>query len=138
VILRQQGAEVDVLRVADVYDLASNGIVVSEALIAQEPDLVRGFVQASLRGLKDTLENPDEAYELSLTFIPEAQLGDPELQRQVLQESLPYWYSDKTTAEGLGFTDVDTWTKTEQFMRDAQLLSAPVDVAAAFTNEFIK
>jgi NitT/TauT family transport system substrate-binding protein len=138
VILRQQGQQVDVLRVADIYDLASNGIVVSEALIKQDPALVRAFVLASLRGLKDTLDNPDEAYRLSLTYIPEAKLGDPTLQRQVLQESLPFWQSDKTTSAGLGFTDAAVWVKTEQFMRDAKLLSQPVDVNAAFTNEFLK
>jgi NitT/TauT family transport system substrate-binding protein len=138
VILRQQNQPVDVLRVADIYDLASNGIVVSEALIKQDPDMVRAFVQASLRGLKDTLDNPDEAYTLSLTFIPEAKLGDPKLQRQVLQESLPFWQSDKTASAGLGFTDAAVWTKTELFMRDAKLLAGPVDVSAAFTNEFIK
>ena len=41
-------------------------------------------------------------------------------------------------ASKLGFTDAAIWTKTEQFMRDAQLLAGPVDVNEAFTNEFIK
>jgi NitT/TauT family transport system substrate-binding protein len=138
VLLRQQGVEVDVLRVADVYNLAANGIVVSERLIAEAPDVVRGFVTASLKGLRATLDNPDEAFEVSLGFIPEANLGNVELQRQVLLESLPYWYSEKTNAEGLGYTDADLWKATEQFMRDAGLLASPVDVTAAFTNEFIR
>ncbi|NTV64305.1 MAG: ABC transporter substrate-binding protein, partial [Oscillochloris sp.] len=137
-VLRQQGQSVDVLRVADVYDLASNGIVVSEALIEQDPALVKAFIQASLRGMADTIANPEEAYNLSLSFIPEAKLGDPTLQRQVLQESLPFWSSAKTATEGLGFTDSAVWVKTEQFMRDAGLLAGPVDVTAAFTNDFIK
>lgn len=138
VVLRQQGEEVDVLRVADVYNLAANGIVVSERLLADDPDLVRAFVQASLRGLRDTLDNPDEAFELSLKSIPEAQLGDLTLQRQVLQESLPYWRSEQTEAEGLGFTDAAVWRATEQFMRESGLLAGPVDVDAAFTNAFIR
>lgn len=138
VILRQQGVAVDVLRVADVYNLAANGIIASERLIADEPELVRSFVTASLKGLQATLDNPDEAFELSLGFIPEANLGDVELQRQVLQESLPYWASERTAAEGLGYTDGALWGATEQFMRDAGLLAGPVEVEAAFTNEFIK
>lgn len=138
VILRQQGEEVDVLRVADVYNLAANGIVVSERLIADDPELVRAFVGAAVRGLRDTLDNPDEAFDLSLKSIPEAQLGDLALQRQVLQESLPYWYSELTAAEGLGFTDAEVWVKTEQFMRDAALLAGPVEVGAAFTNDFVR
>ncbi len=138
VLLRQQGVEVDVLRVADVYNLAANGIVVSERLIAEAPEVVRGFVTASLKGLRATLDNPDEAFEVSLGFIPEANLGDVDLQRQVLLESLPYWYSEKTSTEGLGYTDADLWKATEQFMRDAGLLAGPVEVADAFTNEFIR
>ncbi len=138
VLLRQQGVEVDVLRVADVYNLAANGIVVSERLIAEAPEVVRGFVTASLKGLRATLDNPDEAFEVSLGFIPEANLGDVDLQRQVLLESLPYWYSEKTSTEGLGYTDAGLWKATEQFMRDAGLLAGPVEVADAFTNEFIR
>lgn len=138
VLLRQQGQEVNVLRVADVYDLASNGIAVSEKLLAEEPELVRSFVQASLRGLQETLANPDEAFNISIQQVPEAQLGDPNLQRQVLQESLPYWYSEKTTTEGLGYTDVEIWRKTEEFMRASNILAGPVAVEEGFTNEFIK
>jgi NitT/TauT family transport system substrate-binding protein len=138
VILREQGIAVDVLRVADLYNLAANGIVVSEQLLAEEPELVRGFVTATIRGLQDTLDNPDEAFELSLRQIPEATLGNPELQRQVLQESLPFWRSERTTSEGLGYTDVEVWRATEQFMRDTGLLAGAVEVEGAFTNEFIR
>lgn len=137
-ILAAQGEQVDVLRIADIYNLAANGIVVSEALLAEDPELVRRFVVASLRGLQATLENPDEAFELSLAEIPEATLGDSELQRQVLEASLPYWTSERTEAEGLGFTDGEVWVATEQFMRDAGLLAGQVNVEEAFTNAFLK
>jgi NitT/TauT family transport system substrate-binding protein len=138
VLLRQQGQEANVLRVADVFPLAANGIAVSEQLIAQEPDLVRGFVQASLRGLQDTLDDPEAAFTISVEQVPEAQLGDPDLQRLVLQESLPYWYSDQTTTEGLGYTDLETWQQTAELMLAAELLTGPVNVEDGFTNEFIK
>ena len=138
VILRQQGEQIDVLRVADVYDLAANGMIASEQLLTTDPALVRGFVTAVIQGLRDTLANPDEAYTISLGFIPEAKLGDSSLQRQVLQASLPYWQSERTKTEGLGYTDVKVWTQTEQFMRAANLLPGAVEVSQAFTNEFLK
>ncbi len=138
VLLRQQGVDVEVLRVADIYNLAANGIIASEELIASDPDLVQRFITASVRGLRATLDDPDAAFDLSLEFIPEANLGDVELQRQVLLESLPYWYSELTTANGLGFTDADLWVASEEFMLEAGLLTGPVDVNAAFTNEFVE
>lgn len=135
--LREQGVEVNVLLAADVFNLAANGIAVSEALIAQEPELVRKFVRASLRGLADTLSNPAEAFDLSLQFIPEAQLGNLDLQRKVLEESLPFWQNELTAQHGLGYTDGQLWARTEQFMREAGLLAGPVEVEKAYTNEFV-
>lgn len=137
VLLQQQGQQVNVLRVADLLPLASNGTVVSDQLITQEPELVRGFMLATLRGVQDTLDNPDEAFEISLKQIPEAQLGDPQLQRQVLQATLPYFASDLTKANGLGYTDLAQWQQTAQFLLDSGLLPAPVNVEDAFTNDFI-
>ncbi|MGB9737354.1 MAG: ABC transporter substrate-binding protein [Chloroflexus sp.] len=135
--LREQGVEVNVLLAADVFNLAANGIAVSEVLIAQEPELVRKFVRASLRGLADTLANPAEAFDLSLQFIPEAQLGNLDLQRKVLEESLPFWQNELTAQHGLGYTDGQLWVRTEQFMREAGLLAGSVEVEKAYTNEFV-
>ena len=60
--LKAQGFDVTELRVADYVQLASNGILASEKVIAEDPELVRAFVGAFLKGLKYTIENPDEAY----------------------------------------------------------------------------
>jgi NitT/TauT family transport system substrate-binding protein len=138
VLLRSQGEAVRVLRVADFFPLAANGIVASEDLISNEPEVVRGFVQASLKGLRDTLDNTQEAFDISLKEIPEANLNNTELQLEVLKASLPYWYSDLTTANGLGYTDLESWQKTQQFMLDTKLLPGEVKVEDGFTNEFIK
>ncbi len=138
VLLRQQGEELNIIRVADEFPLASNGIIASEQMIAEDAETVQAFVTATMRGLADTLANSDEAFELSLAQIPEAELGDPELQRTVLEESLPYWQSELTETNGLGYIDGASWQQTEQFMQDTGLLSGPVEVAAAFTNAFVE
>jgi NitT/TauT family transport system substrate-binding protein len=65
-------------------------------------------------------------------------LNNTELQLEVLKASLPYWYSDLTTANGLGYTDLESWQKTQQFMLDTKLLPGEVKVEDGFTNEFIK
>lgn len=130
--LRQEGAEVSVLRVADYFPLASDGIITNEAMIESDPELVRAFIRASLRGLQDTLDNPDEAFELSQSYIEEAALIDAEFERAVLEESLSYWQSDP-----LGYTDPSTWEQSHTFLLDADLLTEPIEVAAAYTNEFL-
>ncbi len=137
-LLEAQGESVDVIRVADFFPLASDGIVTNQELVENDPDLVQAFVSATMRGLRETIDDADSAFDLSLEYIPEAQLGDIEFQRTVLQASLPYWYNEQTTQHGLGYTDADLWKTTHTFMLDTELLNAPVEVADGFTNMFIK
>ena len=68
--LRARGIAVTEIRVADYAQLAANGLLASEKVIGENPELVRAFVGAFLKGLKDTLANPDEAFTLSEKYIP--------------------------------------------------------------------
>jgi NitT/TauT family transport system substrate-binding protein len=139
--LDQQGIKVNVIKVADYYPLASDGVITSEQLINGQPDMVRGFVRATLKGMQDAIANPDEAFKTSLEYIPELQKADAatqQLQRNVLDATIPYWQSDATAKQGLGYTDAQSWQATHTFMRDSGLLKTDVDVTKAFTNEFLK
>ena len=42
-------------------NMYSSGIIASDETIAKEPDLVRAFIRALQRGMKDAFDNPDEA-----------------------------------------------------------------------------
>lgn len=139
--LAQQNIPVNVIRVADSFPLASDGIITSEKLIAEQPDVVRGFVRATMRGMADVIASPDEAFQISLEYVQELKSADEatqQLQRTVLGETLPYWQSELTAQQGLGFTDEASWTATHTFLRDSGLLKQDVDVAKAFTNQFLK
>jgi putative riboflavin transport system substrate-binding protein len=139
--LDQQGIKVNVIKVSDFYPLASDGIIAAESLIKDQADVVRGFVRATLKGMADVVANPDDAFNTSLEYIPELKKADAatqQLQRKVLQETLPYWQSDLTAKQGLGYTDMASWQATHTFMRDSGLLKSDVDLSKAFTNEFIK
>jgi NitT/TauT family transport system substrate-binding protein len=139
--LDQQGIKVNVIKVSDFYPLASDGLIAGEALIQGQPETVRGFVRATLKGMQDAIENPDEAFQISMDYIKELKSADAktqQLQRKVLQETLPYWQSDMTAKQGLGYTDSKSWEATHKFLRDSGLLKSDVDISKAFTNEFIK
>jgi len=50
--------------------LYSNGIVATEDYLAKNPDMVRRFVRASLRGWQFALRNPQKAAEDQTKFVP--------------------------------------------------------------------
>src|SRR5215208_6029155 len=63
--LRARGIAVTEIRVADYVQLASNGILANEKVISENPKLVHSFIGAFLKGLADTIANPDDAFQLS-------------------------------------------------------------------------
>lgn len=130
--LRARGIPVTEIRVADYVQLASNGILANEKVIAENPELVRAFVGAFLKGLADTIANPEEALELSKAHIPNFADLDPEVQIQVLGTSIEQW-----KAERLGYSDPQAWQNMQEVLLEAGLISEAMDLNKAFTNEFV-
>ncbi|MEN9563536.1 MAG: hypothetical protein RIR73_1780 [Chloroflexota bacterium] len=132
IVLASQGFELNELRVADYAQLTANGIVTSEMTIANEPDLVRGMARALARGIQDTITNPEEAYTTSLNFVENLKDQDKEVQMQVLNTSIEFWQ-----AERIGFSEPQAWENMNDLLVKMALISEPVDLSKAFTNEFI-
>ena len=130
--LRARGIAVTEIRVADYVQLASNGILASEKVISENPELVRGFVSAFLKGLADTIANPDEAFELSEAHIPNFAELDADVQKQVLETSIEQWQ-----AEHLGHSDPQAWENMQNILLEMGLITEDMDLSKAFTNEFV-
>jgi NitT/TauT family transport system substrate-binding protein len=127
--LQAQGEEVSVIRVADYVDMVANGIVTNEGTIAEEPELVEGFVRATIRGLADTLADPDAAFTISKAYVE----GLDDSRMNVLLASLDLWQ-----AETLGLTESQSWENTQQVLQQLDFLDAPLeDLELAYTNRFL-
>jgi NitT/TauT family transport system substrate-binding protein len=132
--LRAAGLDVNVIPVSDYVSLVANGIVTNEKTIQENPQLIRGFVRALLRGVKDTLDDPGAAFEISKKYV-EGLGRDPqqdEIQRKVLDETLQLWQ-----APVLGHTDPAAWDQTQQVLIDMGLLKAKIPDEQLFTNQFV-
>jgi len=130
--LRAQGIAVTELRVADYAQLAANGLLASEKVIAENPELARAFVDAFLKGLQYTIDRPDEAFEISKAYIPNFSELDADVQKQVLEVSIEQW-----KAERLGYSDPQAWENMQNVLLDMGLIAEPLDLSKAFTNEFV-
>lgn len=127
--LRQRGEAIDVIPVADYVDLVANGFLTNEETIANNPELVQSFIDAFMRGLRDTLADPDAAYEISKKYVE----GLDDSRKGVLEASLPLWGT-----EPLGRTDSAAWVETQNLLIDMGLLNGPVpDLDEMYTNEFV-
>jgi NitT/TauT family transport system substrate-binding protein len=130
--LKALGIDVTELRVSDSVQLASNGILTSEKVIAENPQLVSAFVEAFLKGLKYTIENPDEAYAMSATYIPNFADLDETVQKEILATSIEMW-----KAEHLGYSDPKAWENMQNVLLEMGLITEKMDLNKAFTNTFV-
>jgi NitT/TauT family transport system substrate-binding protein len=130
--LRARGIPVTEIRVADYVQLASNGLLASEKVIAENPDLVRAFVIAFLKGLADTIANPEAAFQTSESYIPNFADLDADVQKQVLETSIEQWKTQR-----LGYSDPQAWQNMQEILLEADLIPEKMDLSKAFTNEFI-
>jgi NitT/TauT family transport system substrate-binding protein len=127
--LEQEGYDINVIPVADYIDLVANGIITNETMIADNPEQVTAFVGALLKGIADTLADPDEAYAISKEYVE----GLDDSRTAVLEASLPLWETEQP-----GYTSPDSWESTQAILLEMGFLSEPLaDLEAAYSNDFL-
>jgi NitT/TauT family transport system substrate-binding protein len=130
--LRNQGYEVDLIRVADYVQLASNGLITNEATVTDNPDLVRRMVQPLVKGVAYTLANPEEAYEICRKFVEGLDSADQVIQMEVLESSLEFW-----KAKRIGYSQPEAWENMQKLLLEMGMLTEPLDLSKAYTNDFL-
>lgn len=132
VILNSKGYPLNELRVSDYVQLASNGIITNEKTIIEHPDLVRSFVAAALKGVQDTIDDPNAAYEISKKYVENLDQADPDTQSQILGTSIELW-----RAPVLGYSDPAAWENMQKVLLDMKLYPTAIDLTKAYSNEFL-
>lgn len=130
--LRLANKEINEIMVSDFVNLVSNGIITNEQTIEKDPDLVRGLVRAFLRGLRDTLDDPDEALDITLRYVPEAGGDNLTTTRAILDASIGLWRGDN-----LGVSEREDWEASQDFMKEVGLIDQQTSIDRLFTNTFV-
>lgn len=130
--LRLMGYQIDEIKVRDYSHLVSNGLITNEKTLSENPDLVRRMNQALLKGIADSIANPDGAYSICLEYVEGLDQADQAIQKQVLLTSIEFWKADR-----LGFSDPAAWVNTQQVLLEMGLLTTPQDLDKAYSNDYL-
>lgn len=130
--LEKLGIPVDVFRVADYVHLTSNGLITSERVLREEPETVRKMIAAFLAGLEATIADPEGAYGIALGYVDGLAEADQAVQREILDTSIEFW-----VAEDPGFSRPEAWENMQEVLLEMGLLADPLDLAQAYSNEFL-
>ena len=89
--LEAQGETITLLKASDALDLVANGLVTNEKTLNENPELVKAMIAATVKGIQYTIDNPDEAFEISKKYVENLASADQAVQKQVLLRSIEQW-----------------------------------------------
>ena len=129
-----KGVDLNFIKLQDIdpdLDFYTPVIMTSDAMINDNPELVKRFLRAVSKGYEDAANNPDDAV---LDLLANA----PELDEEIATLSQEYLADEYISdAEQWGVMKSSVWETFGQWMYDNGVISQPLDVDAAFTNEFL-
>lgn len=131
----QQNIDLDLVMMEDwfecVPDYYTPVLIASESTLSLRPALVRAFLAAVSRGYTFAIQDPEAAAAILLRVAPELE--------PALVQASQAWLSPRYQAEAprWGEQRLEVWQMYSTWMAEHGILTAPIDAAAAFTNEFL-
>ncbi len=132
---QQQGIDLNIVMMKDYFDCIPDYytpvVITRENIIANKPEVTKALMEALTRGYNFAIQNPDEAAELLLAAVPE-------LDTEIVKAS-QHWLSEYYQADAprWGEQKESVWQDYTDWMVAHGILSAPISVSDAFSNEFL-
>lgn len=114
--------------------LVGIGLGVLDSTAQERPEDVAAMVEATLRGVADVVEDPQEAVELSVGYVPDLGREDRQAEALATLEATVPLYGE---GDAIGAQSPQTWEAMAVLMEENGLLDAAVDPAEAWTDEFL-
>jgi NitT/TauT family transport system substrate-binding protein len=133
---KANGMPVNEMMIKD-FGVSSYGLTIaaSDKFISDKGKLLKGFLKATLQGMKDAKSDPNAAVGSLIKSVPELKT-DHEL--TVLSKTVPVWESEDTKSNGLGWMSESAWQKTVDTATKLKLVEKAPDVKSIFTDDYLK
>ncbi|WP_299617422.1 ABC transporter substrate-binding protein, partial [Pelagibius sp.] len=108
--------------------------------IKENPDLVKRFVQATVKAYTEAEKNPDAAVDSMADIVGGTMAEDQgkAQARAVLDVTLSLLYSGANSAKQLGLNVASDWEGMVNLMKTYNDLDPKADPASFYTNDFVK
>lgn len=128
-----QGAELDVYRFADHgVPTVSTSMFASNSFLKENPELVKKFIAASLKGWSFALDNPEKTIKDLKAVFPEV---NEKLATAELAAITPLFCSGG--AKYIGKAEDPLWAKSQDLLSEVKLLPAGQDPKSYYTNDYL-
>lgn len=112
-----------------------HGIIVNQAFLDSNPEAVKGFLRASLKGIRYAADNPKLAVELLHSKVKAFNTIDGDV--RILKATKNLWRVKNTQGKPLGWMNRANWITTVNLMRDYVNLKVPPGLEQVYTNDHV-
>ncbi len=109
-------------------------LIASETTVKEKPELVRGFIRASIKGWRDALRDPKAGVDAVMVVAPTL---DRAAQEFMLAEAGKLMVAGEGSKDGLFWINRDAVKQAHDFLLKYEVLKKPVDLAAAYDRSFL-
>jgi NitT/TauT family transport system substrate-binding protein len=112
----------------------SNGIIVHNDLVKEDPELIRAFIAATIKGF---LYGRGHLDELTATVKKFSEATVPAISRREAELSFNTWVTPNTAGKPLGWMADKDWQETVTVLKQYGGVTAPLEAGDLYTNEFV-
>ncbi len=127
------GVKVKIIPTETFFPHMAQAIAASDQTIKEKPEMVRRFVKAALRGMKDMMDDSDKAALELASFVPEWK-GKEDQVKYAFNMYAKNVYPGQTQ---LGAMDPDRLAKLQEFYLAKGFIQKAIPVSELYTNEFL-
>jgi len=118
--------------------LMSNGIVASDKIIAENPDLVKRFATATVEAIAATVANPSHGVDVFMQYAPNAGFSRNVVSEQ-WEQAAQLFHTPRTKDKPYGVMDAADWQDTINLLEEyVNLPKGQVTPNKVFTNAFLQ
>ncbi len=119
------------------YGLPMLGLtyIASQDGIQKDPEAIRRFVQASIKGIQYAADHPDEAVDIVMKYAPQE---NRDQQQFMLTTELARAKTELTVQNGYGWQTQAQWQALADALTQYDVIKPGADVSKMFTMQFLK
>lgn len=135
VAIQDAGVDLTVMPARSVFPAQAQAILASDAYIAEHPEAVRGFVQATLRAVQDIINDPHQAA-LDYVGIVEQHAENVEQVERIMRMYVELVYAPDGDRP-LGAFDPAQLQQVQDYYMQNEFINGAVPIEDLYTNAFV-
>lgn len=133
--VEMHGKPVNIIKLQDYgMNLYNEAVIANTNFLLAHPDVVRRFLQASVKGWEYAIEHPAEAVSIVAKLHPEQ---DAVYLQKNFDQIIPLMTTVGGVKVAVGNQTLDRWKNTVDVLREVGLLKTSLDPSLIFTSDFV-